>query len=82
MNYDINQTIEALVRLHDSGRNPQELMQMFNQNSGVSQVNQMKTQIQNMAQGRTPAEFILQIARQNGATEQNIQNLSRILGMK
>lgn len=77
---DINQTIQALVNLHDRGRNPQELMQMFTQNNGVGQLNQMKAQMQNMAQGRSPKEFILQIARQNGASEQNIQQLARILG--
>ena len=76
---DINQTIENLVRFYDSGRNPQELMSSFAQGG---QLNQMKTQIQNMAQGRSPADFILHIARQNGATEQNLENLARILGAK
>lgn len=79
---DINQTIQQLTMLYDSGRNPQQLMQMITQNGGVGQINQMKTQIQNMAQGRTPAEFILQLAKQNGATDENIQNLARILGAK
>lgn len=79
---DINQTIQALVNLHDRGRNPQDLMQMFVQNNGQGQLNQMQTQLQNMAQGRSPKEFILQMARQNGATEANIQNLARILGAR
>ena len=47
-----------------------------------SQINQMKSQMQNMAQGRTPTEFILQIARQNGVNEQNLQGIARILGAK
>lgn len=75
---DINQTIENLVMLYDSGRNPTQIMQQFQGN----EINQRKQQIMNMAQGRSPTEFILQIARQNGATEQNINNLARILGAK
>ena len=77
---DINQMIEALTRLYDGGRNPNELMQMAMQRN--PNINQMKTQIQNMANGRSPSEFILQVARQNGATEQNLQSLARILGAK
>ena len=79
MGYDINQTIEALVNLYDGGKRPQDIMQMIGQNNNIGQ---MKTQIQNMAQGRTPTEFILQIAKQNGATEQNLQHLARMLGVK
>jgi hypothetical protein len=44
------------------------------------QINQMQTQLQNMAQGRSPQEFLIQLARQNGVSEENIQGLSRILG--
>ena len=41
---------------------------------------QMQTQMQNMAQGRSPKEFILQMAKQNGVTDKNIEGLARILG--
>ena len=77
---DINQTIQQLTMFYDSGRNPQQLMQMVAQQN--PNINEMKTQMQNMAQGRTPTDFILQIAKQNGATEENIQNLARILGAR
>lgn len=77
---DINQTIQQLTMFYDSGRNPQQLMQMVAQQN--PNMNEMKTQIQNMAQGRTPTEFILQIAKQNGATDENIRNLARILGAR
>lgn len=79
---DINQKIQAIVNLYDKGRNPQQLMQMFVQNNGQNQLTQMQTQLKNMAQGKSPKEFILQIAKQNGATEENIQHLARILGAK
>ena len=52
---------------------------MFQQNP---QMGQMQTQMQNMAQGRTPKDFILQMAKQNGVSEQNLQGLARILGAK
>ena len=77
---DINQTIQALATLHSRGKNPQELMQMFVQRNGQGQLTQLQSQIQNMAQGMTPKQFILQIAKQNGANEQSIQALSRMLG--
>lgn len=76
---DINSVLQQIIALHDSGGNPQQVMGMLSQNGNLSQ---MKSQMQNMAQGRTPAEFILQIARQNGANEQNLQGLARILRVK
>lgn len=75
---DINARIENIIKFYNMGGNPQQLMQnMMMQNSNIGQ---MKTQIQNMSQGRTPKEFIVQMARQNGVTEQNIQGLLKILG--
>lgn len=77
---DINQTLEQIIRFYDSGGNPQQVMQnMMQQNP---QMNQMQTQMKNMAQGRSPKEFILQMAKQNGVSEQNLQGLARILGAK
>lgn len=75
---DINSMLEQIIQFHKSGRNPQELMQRFMPNN----LEQMKQKMQNMAQGRSPAEFILQLARQNGASEQNLQGLAQILGAK
>lgn len=77
---DINQRIEQIIRFYDSGGNPQQIMQnMFQQNP---QINQVQTQMRNMAQGRSPKDFILQMAKQNGVSEQNLQGLARILGAK
>lgn len=77
---DINQTIERIIALHDSGGDPKQMMQnMMQQGSPVSQ---MQTQLQNMAQGRSPQEFLVQLCKQNGVSEANLQGLSRILGGK
>ena len=43
------------------------------------QINQIQTQLNNMAQGRNPQEFLLQLARQNGVSEENLKGLSQIL---
>lgn len=75
---DINSMLEQIIQFHKSGRNPQELMQRFMPNN----LEQVKQRMQNMAQGRSPAEFIMQIARQNGASEQNLKELAQILGVK
>lgn len=77
---DLNQTIGALISFYDSGRNPQELMQMAMQRN--PNINQMKTQLQNMVGDRNPSEFLIQFAKQNGVSEQNIQGLARILSAK
>lgn len=75
---NINARIENIIKFYNMGGNPQQLMQnMMMQNSNIGQ---MKSQIQNMSQGRTPKDFIVQMARQNGVTEQNIQGLLKILG--
>lgn len=75
---DINNMLQQIIQFYNSGRNPQELMQRFMPNN----LEQMKQKMQNMAQGRSPAEFIMQLARQNGASEQNLQGLAQILGVK
>lgn len=77
---DINQTLERIIALYNSGGNPQQVMQQMMQKN--PQVGQVQSQLQNMAQGRTPAEFILQLAKQNGASEQNLQGLAKILNAK
>ena len=77
MNGDINQTIQGIISLKNSGRNPQAIMQMMMQQN--PQIQQMLTRLQNMAQGKNPKDFIMQLARQNGVNEQNLQELARIL---
>lgn len=80
MGNDINQAIENIIALYERGGNPQQVMQSMMQRN--NQVSQMQAQLQNMAQGRSPKEFLLQLARQNGVSEKNLQGLSRILSGK
>lgn len=77
---DLNAQIERIIALHDSGCDPNKIIQAMLQKH--PNVNQLGIQYQNMAQGRNPKEFLLQLAKQNGVSEQNIQGLARILGAK
>ena len=77
---DLNATIERIIAMYDKGGNPQQIMQNMMQQG--TPIGQMQSQMQNMAQGRSPMEFILQIAKQNGVSEQNLQGIARILGAK
>ena len=78
---NLNAIIERIVALHDSGGNPQQMMQQIMQRN--MPINQMATQYNNMKQGRTDAQTLMQLAKQSGAvSEQNLQALARILGVK
>ena len=77
---DINQMIEGIIALHDGGGNPSQIMRtMYGKNPNI---NQMATQYKNMTQGRNTTEVLLQLAKQSGVSEQNLQGLARILGAK
>ena len=66
--------------MYDKGANPKQFMQSMMQQT--PQMGQMQSQLQNMAQGRNPNEFLIQLAKQNGVSEKNLQGLSRILSGK
>jgi hypothetical protein len=74
----LNQNIDAIINMANMRKNPQQVMQMLIQQN--PQVKQMMTQIQNMANGRTPQEFITQLAQQNGVSQDRIDQLMQIMG--
>lgn len=77
---DLNAMIERIVALYDSGGDPNRMLQSMYQTT--PQINQMATQYRNMAQGRSNTEVLMQLAKQGGVSEKNIQALARILGAK
>lgn len=77
---DINQVIERIIQLHDKGGNPNQMFQQMIM--GNNNINQMATQFNNMKQGMNNTQFIMQLAKQNGVSEKNLQGLARILGAK
>ena len=74
----LNQNIDAIINMANTNKNPQQIIQMLIQSR--PEIKQMMTQIQNMAQGRTPKEFITQLARQNGVDQNRIDQLMKIIG--
>lgn len=84
-NGDINQRVEAILNLANSGSNPQAVMQQmmsrgFNANN--QQLNTAYNQMKNMANGRSMSEFYIQMLKQNGLNDKNAEGLSRLLGIK
>lgn len=75
-NGDINQTIQSILQMRNAGQNPQMILQMILQRN--PQYQQLLTQMQNMAQGRNPRDFIMQLAKQNGVSEQNINAIRQL----
>jgi hypothetical protein len=75
--YDVNQALQSIFQMRNAGQNPQQIMQMLIQRN--PQYSQMLTQIRNMSQGRSTKEFVMQLARQNGVSEQNLAQLMQML---
>ena len=82
---DINQKVEAILNLANSGGNPQAMMQQmmargFNVNN--QQLNTAFGQMKNMANGRSMPEFYIQMLKQNGLNDKNAEGLAKLLGVK
>lgn len=81
---ELNQRAEMIIGMANNGMQPQAVMQqLMGRNSNYqTQFQTAQTQLKNMAQGRPMNEFIIQILKQNGLTEQNAIGLSRLMGIK
>ena len=66
-NNQFNATLQNIKNAKQQGKNPQAIMNAMLQSN--PQMRQQLTQLQNMAQGRNPKDFIMQLAKQNGADE-------------
>lgn len=80
MNVDINQTFERIIALYDSGGDPNKMMSSMLQMH--PNINQASTQFNNMIGGKSRPEAYMQMARQLGLNEKNLQGLARIMGVK
>lgn len=64
MQSNVNAALNEILRLKRQGFTPQAVMNMM-----LRQNPQLQTalqQMQNMAQGRSPRDFVMQLAKQNG----------------
>ena len=77
---NINQTLQNIINMANSGRNPQQFMQMLVQRN--PRINQALTQLKNMAGNKSMPEFIEQYAKQNGVNQNIISQLTQIMGRK
>ena len=80
MNNDINSRIQAIMQLKQKGFTPQSAMQMLMQRNPNYQ--QAIQRLQNMAQGRDMKDFVMQLARQNGVSQENLQAMQNMFGGK
>lgn len=80
MNNDINSRIQAIMQLKQKGFTPQSAMQMLMQRNPNYQIAMQR--LQNMAQGRDMKSFVMQLARQNGVSQENLQAMQNMFGKK
>lgn len=73
---NINQTIQSIMQMKNQGYNPQSVMQMMLQSN--PNYSQMLSQMKNMANGKSPKEFLTQLAKQNGVSEENINAIQQM----
>lgn len=73
---DVNALIRQITQLKSQGKSPQAVMQIVFGNN--PQLQMYKNRMQNMANGRSPQEFLTQLARQNGVTEENMHNIKNM----
>ena len=74
--YVVNQALQNLISMKNSGKSPQMVLQMIMQHN--PKVGQLMTQFRNMSNGRNPRDFITQLARQNGVSDQNISAIQQM----
>ena len=78
MNQNINSNIQQIMALKNQGMTPQAVTQMLMQRNPNYQVAMQR--LKNMSQGRDMKQFVMQLARQNGVNEENLQAISQLFG--
>ena len=76
--YDVNQALQSIFQMRNAGQNPQAVLQMMMQQN--PQLQQRLAILQNMSRGKNSQEFFTQLAKQNGVSEQNMQQLMQMFG--
>lgn len=78
---NLNNSLQSIINLANSGKSPNEVINMLIQQN--PNVKQGLTQLQNMAQGRNMRDFVMQLMKQNtGINPQMFDSLSRMMGVK
>ena len=69
-----------IMQLMKGGSNPQQIMQQMLTNNPQAQ--QTFRQLQNMAGDMNPRDFAVQLAKQNGMSEQQLMDFAKKFGVK
>lgn len=77
---NINQSLQTIIQLANTGRTPQQVMQMLMQRNPNANV--MMNQIKNMANGRSLPEFIMDYAKQKGVDQNLLSQVGQLMGVK
>lgn len=72
--------IQMIMQFMNGGGTPQQVMQMIMQQNPNMQ--RTMTQLKNMSNGKTPREMAMQLAKQNGIDQKQVEELARRLGAK
>jgi hypothetical protein len=76
MNQNINSNIQQIMALKNQGMTPQAVTQMLMQRNPNYQFAMQR--LKNMSQGRDMKQFVLQLAKQNGVNEENLQSIQEL----
>lgn len=80
MKGNINANIQQIIALKNKGMTPQAVTEMLMQRNPNYQMAMQR--LNNMSQGRDMKSFVMQLARQNGVSEENLQAIQGLFGNK
>lgn len=72
-----NTVIQSLMALKNKGKNPNQVLQLLLQRN--PQARTALTQIRNMANGKSPQEFLTQLAKQQGLSQNDIDGIRELV---
>lgn len=75
-----NGPFNNLIQFLNGGGNPQQVFDMFINNN--PNMNLFMQKMQNMSNGRTPKEMVMQLAKQQGIDTKQVEELAHRLGAK
>lgn len=77
---DINEQISLVMSLKQRGFTPQQALEYLSRQN--PHILEGVATLKNMAQGKNPQDFFMQLATQNGVSKENIQSLKQMFGIK
>lgn len=80
MNNGLGKAVKSIINLAESGKDPNFYANLIIKQH--PQLSQGMTQLKNMAQGRSMQEVVVQLLKQNGIPQSDIDYMARLLGAK